>query len=140
MKWLELMLAAMVANGFALLGAKVLAERGLSGEYQNQYLFAWYISGFVVALIYSARSLSKPHAREAAIGGGMATMSFLGQVCLVLALDAKAPGFLVFPIVTGASVLFVAIGGVVLFREKLGPLGIAGIICGLVSVVILSLP
>ena len=32
MKWLRLMLAAMVANGFALVGAKMLAEAGLGSE------------------------------------------------------------------------------------------------------------
>ena len=41
MKWLQLMLAAMAANGFALMGAKVLTEAGLAGEHQYHYLLGW---------------------------------------------------------------------------------------------------
>lgn len=76
MTWLQFMLAAMLANGFALTGAKVLTESGLGRDYQNHYLLAWYFSGFLVALVYSIRSLSRPYGREAAIGAAMATASF----------------------------------------------------------------
>jgi drug/metabolite transporter (DMT)-like permease len=140
MKWLRLMLAAMIANGFALVGAKVLSEAGLASTYQYQYLFGWYASGLVAALLYSARDLSLPRAKEILIGAGMASMSFIGQICLVRALAGGAPGYLVFPIVSGANVLFVAIAGVILFKERLGWYGSAGIFCGLLSVIILSLP
>jgi len=140
MKWLRLMLAAMLANGFALIGAKILSEAGLAGTYQNQYLFGWYASGVITALAYSARDLSRPWAKEILIGAGMATMSFIGQICLVSALAGGAPGFMVFPIASGANVLLVAIAGVVLFKERLGWYGSAGILCGLTAVVLLSLP
>lgn len=140
MKWLQLMLSAMVANGFALVGVKVLAEAGLAADHQYQYLVAWYVSGLVVALLYSARHLSNVWTKEVLLGAAMASASFIGQICLVLALGGGAPGYLVYPIAAGANVLFVAILGVVLFRERLGAYGVAGILCGLLSVVILSLP
>lgn len=140
MKWLRLMLAAMIANGFALVGAKVLTEAGLSSTHGDHYLLGWYTSGFATALLYSVRNLSWPKGREIVIGAAMASMSFIGMLCVVGALNGGAPGFIVFPIVTGANVLFVAIGGVVLFKERLGLYGTAGILCGLLSVVILSLP
>ncbi len=140
MKWLRLMLAAMIANGFALVGAKVLAEAGLAATHRDHYLFGWYASGLVAALLYSVRNLSRPQGKEIFIGAGMAAMSFLGMLCLVGALNGGAPGYIVYPIATGANVLFVAIGGVVLFKERLGLYGTAGILCGLLSVVILSLP
>lgn len=140
MKWLQLMLGAMLSNGLALVGLKVLAEAGLSTRYQNQYLFAWYASGLIVAALYSLRGFGMPSAREIGIGGAMSLMSFTGQVCLSMALTGGAPGYLVYPIGAGASVLFVAIVGVVVFREKLTVYGVGGILCGLISVVILSLP
>ena len=140
MRWLRLMLAALVANGFALVGAKVLAESGLSGHYSNQYVFGWYASGLLAAVVFSLKQLSAPWKKEVAIGAGMACMSFLGQICLIGALDAGTPGYLVYPIVTGANVLFVAIFGVILFRERLGWYGTAGIACGMAAVVLLSLP
>ena len=140
MKWLQLMLGAMLANGFALLGLKVLAEAGLGERYQSHYLVAWYASGLAIAIAYSIRGFRMPNRRAILVGVGMALMSFTGQTCLSLALSGGAPGYLVYPIGTGASVLFVAIAGVAILRERLSWYGIAGIVCGLVSVVILSLP
>jgi multidrug transporter EmrE-like cation transporter len=140
MNWLRLMLGAMVANGFGMLGAKMLAETGLGSRFQDQYLLGWYTTGFVVAVLFTLRKLALPWRKEVMIGGGMALMSFLGQTCLVLALSGGAPGYLVYPIANGANVLFVAVAGVLIFREKLGITGMAGILCGLIAVVILSLP
>lgn len=140
MKWLQLMLGAMVANGFGLLGAKVLSEAGLADRYQSQYLLGWYTAGVLAAILYSLRDLSLPSRKEVLVGGAMACMSFAGQICLVAALNGGAPGYFVFPIAAGANVLFVAILGVFLFGERLGGYGVAGIFCGLVSVTILSLP
>jgi multidrug transporter EmrE-like cation transporter len=140
MKWLQLMLAAMFANGFALVGLKVLAEAGLGAQYQQQYLVGWYASGLAIALAFTLRGFSWPTAREWIIGAGMSLMSFTGQICLSQSLNGGAPGYLVYPIATGGSVLLVAICGVLLFREKLTPYGVAGITCGLLAVVILSLP
>jgi drug/metabolite transporter (DMT)-like permease len=55
-------------------------------------------------------------------------------------LNGGASAYLVFPIASGANVLFVAVLSVFLFQEKIGAYGTAGIFCGLVSVTILSLP
>ena len=140
MKWLQLMLGAMLANGFALVDAKVLSEAGLADRYLSQYLLGWYTAGVLAALLYSLRDLSLPSRKEVLIGAAMACMSFAGQICLVAALNGGAPAYFVYPIASGANVLFVAILGVFLFREKLGAYGLAGIFCGLVSVTVLSLP
>ncbi|MEO8131893.1 MAG: hypothetical protein ABI822_32665, partial [Bryobacteraceae bacterium] len=121
-------------------GAKVLTEAGLSATHGDHYLLGWYASGFAAALLYSVRNLSRPLGKEVLIGAAMASMSFAGMLCLVGALNGGAPAYIVYPIATGANVLFVAIGGVVLFKERLGAYGTAGILCGLLSVVILSLP
>ena len=140
MRWLQLMLGAMLANGFALLGAKVLSEAGLADRYQSQYLLCWYTAGVFAALLYSARNLALPSGKETLIGAAMAAMSFSGQLCLVAALNGGAPAYFVFPIAAGANVMVVAILGMFLFHEKLGAYGLAGIFCGLISVTMLSLP
>jgi drug/metabolite transporter (DMT)-like permease len=140
MKWMQLMLTAMFANGFGLAGTKILTEMGMADRYQLHYLFAWYASGLLAALVFLAPKLSLPHRREVWIGGAMASMSFLGQFFIVKALRNGAPGFLVYPVAVGANVLFVAIGGVVIFRERLGPYGVAGILCGLIAILLLSIP
>jgi multidrug transporter EmrE-like cation transporter len=138
--WFRLMLVAMTANGFALLGAKVLAEAGLGVRYSSHYLAAWYGCGFLLALAMSARRVSRPYLRETIIGAGMALMSFLGQACLVGAVSNGAPGYVVYPVIAGATIFLVALAGRLIFRERVGPYGIAGIACGIAAVVILSLP
>jgi drug/metabolite transporter (DMT)-like permease len=140
MKWMHLMLAAMLTNGLGLAGTKILTEMGLADRYQLHYLFAWYASGLLAAVIFLAPKLSLPHRREIWIGGAMALMSFLGQFFIVKALRNGAPGFLVYPIAVGANVLFVAVGGMLLFEERVGPRGLAGIASGLVAILLLSVP
>jgi multidrug transporter EmrE-like cation transporter len=137
---MQFMLTAMLANGFALVGLKVLAEMGLGADYQQQYLAGWYLSGLAIGFVFSLRGFSWPTAREWGLGAGMSAMSFAGQMCLSQALNGGAPGYLVYPIATGGSVLLVALCGVLLFREKITAYGAAGIACGLLAVIILSLP
>ena len=98
MKWLQLMLGAMLTNGFALLGLKVLAEAGLGDKYQSHYLAAWYASGLAIAIVYSIRGFALPTMREILLGAAMSSASFTGQMCLSMALSGGAPGYLVYPI------------------------------------------
>ena len=44
-----------------------------------------------------------------------------------------------FPITTGGNLFVVAAAGVFLFREKIGPYGIAGIVTGVLSIILLSI-
>ena len=57
----------------------------------------------------------------------------------VLALEQNVPGYIVFPITTGGNLFMVAAAGVLLFREKIGPYGLAGILIGILSIVLLSI-
>jgi drug/metabolite transporter (DMT)-like permease len=133
------MLITWAANGIALFGLKVLTERHLNEQYKYQYMIAWYLSGFALALIFVLRDWAVPYRREIAIGAGMALCSVAGQAALALALLSGAAGYLVFPITSGANVFLVAAAGFLLFHERIGPTGLAGIAFGLLSIVILSL-
>ena len=46
---------------------------------------------------------------------------------------------MVFPITTGGSLFLVASAGLLLFKEKVGPYGIAGMVLGIAALVGLSL-
>jgi drug/metabolite transporter (DMT)-like permease len=137
--WLRLMLIAFVTNGLGPFGLKMLAERGLAENYHFHYLLWWYAGGLLLALTAFALTRSRPYQREVLIAAVMGLGSFGGQLFSSLALEAKVPGHIVFPATTGGNLFLVAAAGILLFREKVGPYGIAGILTGIVSLVLLSL-
>ena len=137
--WLRLMLIAFVANGLGPFGLKVLSERGLADAYQPQYLLYWYCGGLAFAMIALVRSGVRPQRREVVLGALMGACSLSGQSFTGLALSHGLPGHIAFPLTTGGSLFLVAAAGLLLFKERVGPYGIAGITLGIIALVALSL-
>lgn len=137
--WLRLMLVAFVANGIGPFGLKILTEMGLASAYQSQYLLYWYLGGFVFAAAALIQSGLRPRRSEVALGALMGGCSLLGQSFTGLALSNGVPGHVVFPITTGGSLFLVASAGLLLFKEKVGPYGLAGMVLGIAALVGLSL-
>jgi glucose uptake protein GlcU len=133
------MLIAFVANGLGPFGLKMIAAKGLSETYHYQYLLWWYAGGLAFGLAAFAFTQGKLYAREIAFGFLVGMGSFGGQLFSSLALEEGVPGHIVFPATTGGNLFLVAAAGLLLFREKLGPYGIAGILTGITSLVLLSL-
>lgn len=136
--WFHLMLIAFVANGISPFGLKVLAELHLSA-YQYQYLMCWYIGGLALA-ITTLRNRHLPFLRwELIIGAGMGLCSLAGQYFTGLALAAGVPGHIVFPVTTGGTLFLVALCGILVFKEQVGPYGRVGLVLGILALVVLSL-
>jgi multidrug transporter EmrE-like cation transporter len=57
-----------------------------------------------------------------------------------MALSTGAPGYVVFPLTSGANIFLVAAAGFLLFHERVGRVGMVGIALGMLSIVILSMP
>jgi drug/metabolite transporter (DMT)-like permease len=135
--WLRLMLIAFAANGLGPFGLKVLTERGLA-PWQSQYLVYWYLGGllFAVAAFFGRR----PFRREIVLGALMGLCSLGGQSFTALALASDVPGHIVFPVTTGGSLFLVAAAGILVFKERVGVYGVAGILLGITSLVMLSAP
>jgi drug/metabolite transporter (DMT)-like permease len=138
--WLRLMLIAFVTNGLGPFGLKVMAEKGLSERYHYQYLMLWYAGGLVCGLAAFLASRGKFHRQELLMAFAIGMGSFGGQFFSLLALEQNVPGYIVFPVTTGGNLFLVASAGVLLFREKIGPYGIAGLFAGVLSLVLLALP
>ena len=117
------MLLAFFTNGLGPLGLKILAERGLSKSHELQYLFFWYLAGFIFAAIFFFRNSSRVNSREVLLGALMGISSMGGQFFTGKALASNLTGHVVFPITTGGSLFLVATAGIVLFREKVGRYG-----------------
>jgi multidrug transporter EmrE-like cation transporter len=137
--WFRLMMLAFACNGICTFGLRILAGRGLGERYTSVYLVLWYLGGaMLLAVVYFPRR-ERPKAAEVAVGGALGLASVMGQTSLGLALSRGVPGSIVYP-VTLAGGLFLVVGaGVLLFEERVGPYGLAGIALGVVSIVLLSL-
>jgi drug/metabolite transporter (DMT)-like permease len=137
--WLRLMLIAFVANGLGPFGLKIMAEKGLSEQYHYQYLILWYAGGLLFGLAWFLATRGRFRAQELVMAFGIGVGSFGGQLFSLLALERNVPGYVVFPMTTGGNLFLVAAAGIFIFREKVGPYGIAGILTGILSLVLLSL-
>jgi hypothetical protein len=138
-QWLRLMLIAFVANGLGPFGLKIMAEKGISDRYHYQYLLLWYAGGLAFALAVFLAGKSRFRVLEVIMAFGLGVGSFGGQLLSLLALEQGVPGYIVFPVTTGGNLFLVAAAGVLIFREKIGPYGKAGILTGVLSLVLLSL-
>jgi drug/metabolite transporter (DMT)-like permease len=136
--WLQLMLVAFVANGVGPFGLKILSEEGLATGYQSQYLLYWYLGALVFALAALVRSRLRPFRREVWLGALMGGCSLLGQAFTGLALSHGVPGHVAFPITTGGSLFLVGAAGMLLFKERVGAYGLAGMALGIAALVALS--
>jgi drug/metabolite transporter (DMT)-like permease len=136
--WIRLMLVAFLANGIGPFGLKVLAMQGLE-PYQAQYLLYWYLGGFIFALGALVLGRTRVNGREVLLGAAMGGCSLAGQSFTGVALAAGLPGHIAFPLTTGGSLFLVALAGIVLFKERIGPYGLCGVILGVTSLVMLSI-
>jgi multidrug transporter EmrE-like cation transporter len=138
------MLFAFFFNGACTFGIRILASQNLAERYTPIYLVFWYCAGaLLLGLISMGNRLSSQKSRgvmktNVFIGVLLGAASALGQTSLGLALGAGLPGAIAYPIALAGGLFIVAGVGVFFFRERIGPCGIAGIVLGLVSMLLLS--
>lgn len=138
--YLRCMLLAFLANGTGAFGLRILAGAGLGTIDERQYLSWWYACGAIVALVVYLTTAGRLEPREIVIGLGMALCSLGGQVGMAFSLSGGISGFIVFPVATGGGLLLVAATGRLIYREKVGSFGVAGLLIGFLALVLLSLP
>jgi len=132
------MLLAFITNGLGAFGLKVLAERNLTDRYEFQYLLVWYLGWLLFGVVAFVSRPFKPHTREILIAAAMGFCSVAGQFFTGLALARDVAGHVAFSISTGGTLFIVALAGILLFREKIGPYGMAGLVLGILSIIVLS--
>jgi len=134
------MLLAMLLNGCEIFGLRILAGMGYEATAADQYVLFYYLGGLLVLIGVMGIRRSKPARREALIGAVMAACSIGGTVSLAYALNSyHLVGNVAYPIANGGSLFLVIAGGVLCFRERMGPYGIAGCLLGTLAIVLLSI-
>jgi multidrug transporter EmrE-like cation transporter len=134
------MTIAFLTNGLGAFGLRILAGAGLGNVKETQYLAVWYAAGLLLAAGVFLSRKSRPKKKELLIGLGMAVCSLIGQLGMALSLGWGVPGFVVFPVATGGGLVFVVMVGVLVFKERMAPLGYLGIGTGLSALVLLTWP
>jgi drug/metabolite transporter (DMT)-like permease len=137
--WFRLMMMAFVLNGLCSFGLKILAALGLATQYTSMYLVFWYLGGGAFMLILLARDRRMPARSDMMVGAGLGIFSTCGQTCMGLALASGLPGNVVFPVALAGGLFVVVLAAVTIFKERIGPAGIAGILLGIISVALLSI-
>ena len=135
--WLRLMLIALLANGLGPFGLRVLQDKGLLEPYRLPYLGFWYAGGLLLAAVAYLRRPALVTRAEVVLGGAMACCSLGGQLATALALST-VPGHIAFAVTTGGNLFIVAAAGIVIFRERVGAYGLAGIARGVASLLLLE--
>ena len=138
-KWLPLILLAFLANGLAATSQKVLVEvDGRAYEsYAWQFYIALYAAGFAFCALVSLTQKGRPNLREFVTGLVMAVASVAGNVSIVMALGKNVPSAVAYPVANGGSLFLVVLAGLLLFKEHVNPVGLAGIAVGIGAILVL---
>ena len=137
--WFRLMMAAFVLNGLCSFGLRILAGFGLATHYTPLYLVFWYLSGGLFMLMLFLRK-TRPVARsDVFVGVGLGFFSACGQSSIGLAMSKGIPGNVVYPVTLAGGLFLVVLIAILVFRERIGPAGMAGIALGIISIALLSL-
>ena len=137
--WFRLMMMAFLVNGLCPFGLRILAGLGLAEHYTPLYLVFWYLSGGLFILVLFARNPNTPARSDVLVGAGLGFFSTCGQTSMGLALANGIPGNVVFPVALAGGLFVVVLTAVLIFRERIGPAGVAGISLGIISIALLSL-
>jgi drug/metabolite transporter (DMT)-like permease len=132
------MLAAFVLNGLSPYGLRILVGWGYGNEYVPVYLVYYYLGGVLFVGTWALLSRKRLTGSDIVMGVLMSLGSVGGQLSMGMALASGTPGNIVFPI-AHSSAFIVCIGGVLIFKERMGRYGVAGIIIGLLAALLLGI-
>lgn len=136
MSYRELLALSFLLNGLLLVGMKSVSEFSLTAFIPGVLLVQYTLAG----LVTSPEALtSKVPIRRASIWIGiLAGLSSAVGMSASIAVAGMLPGYVVFPVIQGGTILLVVLIGLMVFRERIGGYGIAGIIAGVVAIALLS--
>ena len=100
-------------------------------------LLIMYGTGAIMSLAYtiSGRKRIEGKAVSIALLGGLGTAVGMSSNMTAAAI---LPGYVVFPLVNGGTLVLVAVIGRLVFKERIGAFGVAGILAGIASIILLS--
>ena len=134
MTYRRLMVISFFLNAFLALATKAISEFGMTRSIPLVLLIVYALATLMA--LWTIRE-KRIEAKSVWIGlmGGFGTAVGMGANMTAASI---LPGYKVFPLVNGGTLLLVALAGRLIFRERIGPYGIAGIVAGIAAIVLLS--
>jgi uncharacterized membrane protein len=136
LKWIGIAAIMFLANGSVLLLFRAVNRYTSIPHTFSTLLITYTVCGLLL-LAHGRKSLSLPHAGEMKLGLVAAAGMMGGQALILKALAINTASSL--PIIHSASIIAVAVASVVMFKEKLTVFSGSGLLCGLVSITLLTL-
>jgi drug/metabolite transporter (DMT)-like permease len=136
LKWVGIAAIMFLANGSALLCFKVI-NRYASVSHTFSTLVITYTTCGILLLGCNWRKLTWPHAAEMKLSLIAAAGMMGGQALIIRALAINTASSL--PIIHSTSIIAVAIASALMFGERLTRYSGSGLLCGLVSISLLTL-
>lgn len=136
MTYRRLMIVSFLLNCFLATATKAISEFGMTPSIPIVLLMMYGLAASL-ALIAVLMGKKRVEAKSLWIGlmGGFGTAVGMGANMTAASI---LPGYQVFPLVNGGTLLLVALAGRLIFREKIGSYGVAGIVSGIAAIILLS--
>ncbi len=135
--WLKLVLASFLLCGISDTTWKMAGET--SGGYAvNTYIFFFHTFALISAVIAAIIMKKKITRIEFLLGAIVGFTLGVGGICSMKAI-LQIPGIVFFPVSSGGSLLTVTVMAHILWKEKISPKQIAGLILAVVSIVLISM-
>lgn len=144
-KWLVLSISAMLGNG-ALMTLGKAHQKALPGKDVGEFLIVAFATASLVSILLTAYRVrivkeqitktNKVPYMFLVLGAGLTTA--FGNM-MALSLTGKVPAVVLFPLMNGGIVFLSSILSVMLYKEKMTSRSVAGLILGLLALVLICL-
>ena len=135
LKWIVVAAIMFLSNGSFLLCFRAI-NKYTSVSHTFSTLLTVYVVCGTLLIGYSWRKLALPRAGEMKLGLFAAVGMMGGQALIIKALAINTASSL--PIIHSTSIIAVAVASAIMFGEKLSRYSGSGLLCGLVSIVLLT--
>ncbi len=133
---LPMIIFTIMVVGFSQLSSKILVQSGYAAQ-KNFFFLAIFISAAILVSPFAWRNRGNIQRKDAAYGFGVGVFNMLSNRSILLALTTL-PGAIVFPVSSAGSLLMVSLAAIVLFKEKVSKVNVAGILLTLIAVVLIN--
>lgn len=140
-RWLIFILVAAVTNGFTSI-IQTAQQTAYNGAKKNELMIialAIACAAILLAAVISERKHIKDGLKQSiTLGGGSGIMNGLLNLFVMYSLS-RVPAAIVFPVISGAGLVFTFLTAFIVFKERYSKLQYLGYFIGLISVVLLNL-
>ena len=133
---LALVLTVWLAESAALMSSKCFEELA-EEQMRSGYVTVLFVTAAILTLAWMAITRAKPARRDAAFGVVAGLPNVFMAFFIMTAVKAVG-GLVFFPVFASAGTVLLAAAGVVIWREKLGRRGIAGIAFAVAAFILLN--